>query len=877
MIGFMSLLSGCKTIESNKSSRLKPDSAATFTDKDIASRFNLTLAQVDRLHRMRGLSNLEIATLSPKAFKKALKKIEKPKPAYPKESVKWRHGSLVNENGVIPHNALLKARDHVKNMPPPKTMEIWGSPAGQKNKAVSGTTTDAWEWLGPGNIGGRIRSAVIHPEDTDAVWVGSVAGGIWHSENGGEDWSPVDDFMANLAVCAMIIDPNNPDVMYAGTGEGFYNVDGIRGAGVFQSTDTGVTWHQLDSTTSEDWYYVNRLAISPDSATLLAATRTGIFRSTDQGDSWEQVIGDTKFLDVKFDPTDSQKAVASGYSPDLFFTEDGGQTWIRSSGISHSEEGTFIRIELAYAPSDPEIVYASKDYNDGTFYKSEDGGRTFSEISTDYYYLGGQGWYDNVIWVDPTDPNVVIAGGVDLYRSTDAGETFAKISLWYESPVSAHADHHFIIEHPDYNGYSNRIVFFMNDGGIYKTDNVLTVEGTFGWQALNNNLGVTQFYGAAGHPETGIIIGGTQDNGVLSYSGHSEGWVEIYGGDGGYCAFDPEDSRYCYSEYVYLTIERNSLGGKPNESWWEDLITGEYLDPETDEWAWKSAPYVILDAKNWDAEFIAPFILDPNDSNTMLAGGKDLWRTNDVKTPNTVETGPSWASIKPRIGDGYTDNITAIAVAAGDSDIIWAGHGNGVIYRTAGGTSNAPYWRQMGEEILPARRCQRIVIDPENVETIYVTFGGYSADNIYKSTDAGVTWRDISGAGEDALPAAPVRSLVIHPQDSHVIYVGTEVGIFASDDAGETWSTTNEGPTNCSVEELFWLEGATLVAATHGRGLFKINLDFSSQALGLAPQGNTAVRVPEKNKAASRQKTIQKRGKKGNRPSARETKQPNKK
>lgn len=825
-------LSGCQSPEPARPIASAPEA---LTDRDIADRFDLTLDQVDRLHRMRGLSNAEIAALSPKMFKKALKKIKKPKAGYPGEYLTWRHRSLVNENGVIPHNALLKARHHVDRMPPPGNRRIWGHKPGIARSAT--LSTDDWEWLGPGNIGGRIRSAVIDPDEPERIWIGSVAGGIWVTENGGRTWSPVDDFMANLAVSTLVMDPFDTDILYAGTGEGFYNADGIRGAGIFKSVDRGVTWEQIDATTTEDWYYVNRLAFSPDSTALMAATRAGLFRSIDQGDSWEQVMADANLLDVKFDPTDAAKAIASGYDADLngvvFYSEDGGLTWTASEGLT-SEDDYLARTELAYAPSDPSIVYASKDLDYGTFYKSEDGGRTFSQVSTGYNYLGSQGWYNNTVWVDPFDPNLVILGGIDLYRSTDGGETFTKISVWYESPQSAHADHHCIVHHPDYNGYSNRTVFFLNDGGIYMAENVLTVEGSDGWQELNNNLGITQFYGAAGHPGTGVIIGGTQDNGSLSYSGDPENWTEFFGGDGGFCAIDPDDGNYCYGEYVYLNIHRNTLGGAANDAFYEDLISGQFYNFSAGAYEWKSEPYVIPDARDYDAEFIAPFILDPNDSNTMLAGGKSLWRTSDVKTENTDETGPSWTSIKDRIGDDYEHNITAIAVADRDSDIIWAGHGNGQVYRTGGGTADAPYWRQMGSGVLPERRCQRIVISPDDVETVYVTFGGYSAGNVYKTTDAGETWMDYSGSGDSALPEAPVRALAIHPQDTTLVYAGTEVGIFASDDGGETWSSTNQGPTNCSVDELFWLEDAVLVAATHGRGVFKINLNLQSVDLALS-------------------------------------------
>ncbi|MDM8544460.1 choice-of-anchor D domain-containing protein [Desulfococcaceae bacterium HSG9] len=759
-------------------------------------------------------SEEEIATLAPKKFRKALHKIEKPKPAYPDEYAKWRVESLIDETGTIARNGLVNAINHVNQMEPPPSREIWGQhpmdpddnsptaagiyktpwtwsePGNIDGHLRSGIDQDSWTWLGPGNIGGRIRSCVIHPTNPDIMWVGSIAGGIWKTANGGATWTQVDDFMANLAVCAMVMDPTDSDIMYAGTGEGFYNDDAIRGAGVFKSTDGGVTWNHLASTAGSDWYWVNRLAINSDASVLLAATRSGIYRSVDDGSTWTQVYS-LEVLDVKFDPNDNNKAIAGNSSGWYHYSTDSGQTWTNTLGFIATG-----RVELAYAPSDSAIVYASVEQLFGTLHKSTDGGVSYSMVNTGSNYLGDQGSYDNIIWVDPTDANTVIVGGIDLWRSTDGGVSLTKISAWQDSPLSAHADHHFIIEHPDFDGTANKTVFFCNDGGIYKTDDVYTVIGTTGWQELNNNLGITQFYGAAGNPASGVIIGGTQDNGTLRYAGATETWTEMSGGDGGYCAFDQNDSNYAYGEYVYLQIHRSTNGGASSSF----IYSG------------------ISDAgSSSTAELIAPFVLDPNNQSVMLAGGTSLWKTSDVKAATV-----SWGTIKNSIGS----TITAIAVAQGNSDIIWIGHDNGDVYKTGNGTSAPPTWTQVdtGTPNLPNRRCQRITIDPNDHNLVYVTFGGFSADNVYRTTDGGSTWSDITGSGATGLPDAPVRSLVIYPQNSDWLYVGTEVGIFASEDGGANWSTTNDGPTNCSVDELFWMANNTLVAATHGRGLFKIRV-----------------------------------------------------
>ena len=742
-----------------------------------------------------------------------------PRPDHPSEAVLFRRLSLQDEKGDIPLDGLTRGVAHAKAMtarPQPNAPDGGGIGAA------------AWTWLGPGNIGGRIRSIVISPTNANAMWIGSVSGGIWRTTNGGTTWQVVDDFMANLAVSTLIIDPGNSAIMYAGTGEGFYNADGIRGAGVFKSLDGGTTWAQLASTADSNWQYVNRLAFSPNGATLLAGTRSGTWRSTNGGTSWTRVIV-TETLDVNFDPTDNLKAVASGYYGRVWYTADGGVTWNPASGVS----GSAGRVELAYAPNTPTTVYASADLSSGTLYKSTNGGQSYTLVSSGYGYLGSQGWYDNIVWVDPTNANIVIVGGIDLWRSTNGGSTFTQISQWYNAPYSAHADHHAIVNDPNFNGTSNTTVYFGNDGGFYRASNVYTVVGTSGWQELNNNLGITQFYGAAGNSSSGVIIGGTQDNGTLRYLGGTETWDDMYGGDGGYNAADSTNSNYFYGEYVYLNIHRSSNGGTSS-----DYISGQYWTGLA--WAWKSTPYRIDDAQLSQANFIAPFIIDPNTATRLLAGGRSLWRTNDARTANTTTTGPTWASIKAPTGGN--SNISAIAVAAGNSSLIWVGHNNGDVYSTTNGTVVSPTWTRadLGTPTLPARQVTRITIDPANTQRVYVTFGGFSADNVWRTTNGGATWTDITGSGLTGLPDVPVRSLVINPNNGNWLYVGTEVGIFASEDGGATWGVPHDGPANVSVDELFWLDSNTLIAATHGRGLYKavLNTILSGSATASEVVGN---------------------------------------
>ena len=744
---------------------------------------------------------------------------DSPEEEDPGERAAWERLRLQDEHGRIPPNALINAYEQKKAMS--FHPEAWGEflPGGATTQGIqpeiAGISLAIWRSIGPGNVGGRIRSIIIHPTIPNTIWVGSLGGGVWKTTNGGTSWSTTTDFMANLVVAcmAMAVDPTKPDnyVLYAGTGE---SVAGLQGDGVFKTSDGGSTWTQLASTANNrNFRWVNRLAISPtDRRTLLAATETGIFQSIDGGDSWFPRLPRDYVRDVRFHPSDGTKCVAGDAKGHAYYSIDGGVTWPQATWVNVSPTPAG-RVELAYAKSDPEIVYAQayiQSSGDGKLFRSTDGGKTYALKNGSYARFPERGgrWY-NALWVDPTNANTLVVGAFNLWRSTNGGTNLEQISDRNRHPLtpyhdSVHCDHHVIVNHPDYNGTSNTIVYFGNDGGIYRTDNVLTVTQRSGWVPLNHDLGITQFYGAAGNPTSGTIIGGTQDNGTVRYrpQGGSKGWTMMQGGDGGFCAADQTDPNYFYGEYTKLKIYRSTDRGNTAR----DIYSG------------------IGDAGE-NANFTAPFVLDPNNPNTLLAGGARLWRSTNVKNPE-----PSWTQISPTPAPTGTpsatpsSNISAIAVAKGDSNIIWVGHNNGQIYYTTNGTAANPTWTPAANG-LPRRFCTRITIDPQNSNLVYATFGGFEPGNVWKTTGYGAPWENISSR----LPSAPVFSLVVSPSNSRALYIGTAVGIFASADGGATWSPGNDGPANAFVEELFWM-GTQLVAATHGRGMFIAGSPLSSRA-----------------------------------------------
>ena len=759
----------------------------------------ITQEQAEELHEEHGLAYQDLLTLPTAALRRAIFEQEREAGDHPEEAMRWEESFKVDETGKVDPKSIERARQQALALPLNTRLLPADIPAAVKKGkpiAAQSLTPTSWTWKGPGNIGGRIRTMVIHPTQTNRLWVGSVGGGIWYSSNSGVSWVPVNDFMSNLAVSTLALDPNNPNTMYAGTGEGFYNADGIRGAGIYKSTDGGVTWAQLASTANNNFLYVNRLAISPDGAILLAATSSAIYRSTNRGTSWTLVLnGSTTIGDVEFHPTDATKAVASGYAHQLYYSTNGGTSWTAASGGPSGGTGyNGGRVEVRYAKSNPTITYATFDYGSASqLFKSTDGGVTYAKVfdsttAGTAAWLTTQGWYANALWVSPVDPNFIVVGGLDIYRSTNGGASFTQISQWYSAPNSAHADHHGIFNDPGYNGSANNLVYFTNDGGVYKAANVATVSLTSGWQELNNQLGITQFYGAGVNAANGTIVAGAQDNGTVRYttSAGTENWSTMFGGDGGYCAADQDNSAYYYGEYVNLEIHRSTNSG----------ASSSYI-------------YTGISDAGGATEFISPFILDPNNQATLLAGGTSLWRTTNARA-STV----SWSAVKAADG---TSHITAVAVAPGDSNLIWVGHLNGDVFKTINGTATSPTWTKVDDNAtaLPARRVTHIAVDPTNSNRVYVTFGGYTGSNVWQTTNGGASWTSATGT----LPAAPVYGLAISPLTPQTIYAGTDVGVFASDDGGTTWSTTNLGPTLASVQELF-VSGANLVTVTHGRGVF---------------------------------------------------------
>jgi len=707
------------------------------------------------------------------------------KPGGPMEAHQWRMLAWKNENGNIDPEGMIRARSQIRQL----------QAASVDRRGPTGT----WEERGPWNVAGRSRSLIIHPTNPNLMFHGSVGGGIWKSTDAGATWNQVDDKLANLAICTLAFDPNDSNTIYAGTGEGYFNSDAIAGGGLLRSKDGGNTWSIMASTVGLG--DINRVVVAPGNSNLiLMATKYGgIRRSTDGGVTWATTKPAQMGAMVVFHPSNANNAVCSvldynfttnQWFYEAAFTTNGGATWTTASGLT--QNGFSSRIELAYAPSNPNVVYASHGW-DRKVYKSTNGGQSYTLVTTSG--TTNTSWYYNHIWVDPTNENFLVLTGLNVFKSTNGGASITKIGDGYILTEQPHDDAHSITPHPGFNGSSNKKVYVMTDGGGYVADDIYTASTTSGWARLTRDVRTTQFYGAAGDGATGRIIGGTQDNGTLRLVNGTNNANMTFGGDGGWSAIDYQDNSYMYGEYVYLQIWRSTNTGN----------SGSYIYNG------------ISDAGSGNtANFIAPITMDTNDPKILYGGGSSLWRTLNARATNV-----SWSAVKGSVGS----NISAIATAKSDSNVVWVGHNNGQVYKTVNGLAASPSWTTIdnngGTNPFPNRYVGRIAVAPTNANIVYVGLGGFNGDNLWKTTNGGSTWTDATGAGATGLPSAPIRGIAVDPTDPNIVWVGTEVGLCKSSDGGATWTAPTDGPLNVSIDEVVFMHNnGPLMAVTHGRGIW---------------------------------------------------------
>ncbi|MBD3223762.1 MAG: T9SS type A sorting domain-containing protein [Caldithrix sp.] len=654
-----------------------------------------------------------------------------------------------------------------------------------RSNSIKRLTESPLQWVerGPGNIGGRSRAIVVHPQNADIWWVGAVGGGIWKTDNRGQSWQYQSQDMPVISVTTIDICREKPDILYAGTGEGFYNYDAIIGDGVFKTTDGGENWLQLNATANnQNFRYINRIIVHPQRAdTLLVATNRGLFRSLDGGAKWDTVFSNPyRVQQIIANPLNFNSQYIAVNGDGIYKSTDMGATWQDVS----TEITNHYRIELAISQADTNVLYAAAVNVSGGLkglYRSLDAGQEWQYLGNEPNWFRTQGWYDNTLIVHPYDPLTVYAGGIDLYRieTDDNSMNPQPISHWYGANglQYVHADQHFLVTIPD--GDGNFAVVAANDGGIYYSPD----QGV-NWENRNNNYNVTQYYDADRHPFTNRFIAGSQDNGTnLSPNAavFDSKWQEVVGGDGFDCAWHKTDPDIIYATLYNSNIYKSVDGG---------------------------VSFQLLENGPPDSDiFHTPLLMSPYNSDKILtASGAD-------RIYVTENGGQSWQSVSVSLsGSRYM----RMAFSKADSNIVWvASNEDHINLSVNGGLSFNTIPKPTGS---PNALLTGIATSPHNPLTVFALFGVSGFGKIYRSDDLGSSWQDISAN----LPNVPVHTLIVMPHDSSEIWIGTDIGLFISNDKGQTWAFANNNLPAVSIRRLK-VVGQEVVAATHGRGVWSVH------------------------------------------------------
>lgn len=725
---------------------------------------------------------------------------------YPWEAFEWWYGQRAYPNELLDYKKFEEAYRYGKS----------------ELVALRSPDTSVWRSLGPNNVGGRTRAIAIHPFHPDTIWIGAASGGLWKTTTAGvgaNAWQYVETGFPTVSVCAIAIDPINPDVMYIGTGEfrrynqpGMVGTPGARatyGIGVLKSTDGGNTWAQTGLNWNlEEYKAIQKIVINPrNPQTVYAATSEGVYKTTNGGASWTLSLNVPAAMDVVINPIDTSVLYAScgqlntAPNPGLYKTTNAGATWnLQSGGLPTTNFG---RTALAlYADSLREIVYAgvgnAQSRGVHGVYRTTNGGATWT-LQSSTQYASSQSWYNNSIAVHPQNPNIVYVSGLDFYKSTEGGANLVRKSEWYAyfmgvvapggdegSPTYAHADHHAIVFHPN---NPNRI-FLATDGGVFET-----TDGGETFRGRNGGYQTTQIYNgfATSLADSNLAYAGLQDNGTLKYEG-SPSWRKVYGGDGGWCAINAQNNQTAFGEYVYLDIKKTTNGGQT----WTNAVNG-------------------LENGSSNANFIAPFIISPSNPNVLYAGATKVFKSTNG--------GESWlATNNNQALNG--NRISAMAMSWTNPDTLYVATGtstattsNGlceVFFSSNGGAT----WVNRTQSGMPDRYPTDLYVDPRDSKIAYLTYSGYGNPHVYKTTNAGATWQDIS----NNLPDIPVQCVALDGDFPDDIYIGTDLGVYRSLNGG-AWERWDAGmPVAMILDLQFSKPNRAMRAATFGNGVYERKL-----------------------------------------------------
>ncbi len=640
-------------------------------------------------------------------------------------------------------------------------------------------------------VTGRVTAIVVDPTDPATIYLGAAQGGVWKTTDGGKSWAAKSDHEVSLAIGAVAMDPANRLVLYVGTGEGNFSGDSYYGNGVLKTQDGGDTWATLAQGTFTGTRF-SRIAITPGtSSRLFAATGKGLYRSTDAGLNWTQLGGLPTWggTDVVIDPTTPTTAFAAFYGGGAYRTTNadaGAPVWTKlAGGLPTADLG---RIALGLSSSNPLVLYAlianDSDFKIARFYRSTDGGNTWTPIALPNGDIGAQGFYNLAVNVDPATPDIVYLSATSLWKATRD----AMADTWTITDIGGpfHPDNHCLAFDPN----NHLTIYAGSDGGIYRS-----TDGGATWSdTINAGPCITQFEFVDDHPSSdAVVFGGTQDNGTEQFR-NSPVFAHADDGDGGFCAVDHSQPRNVVSTYYSATPKRSTQGG----------LFGSWVD--------------VSGGIQGSALFYPPLALDQQNSSNIAIG------TDRVSLDSAQGTGgwPTQVALP-----GIAGMVSAIHYVS--STLIYAGTTQGEVYRLI--FQNAAWSvTAIHAAPLPNHWVWDVVARPDDANTVIVVMSGFGIAHVWRGvvppTGGATVWTDVSGTGVARLPDIPGNALAIDSSVPNTYYIATDVAVFRTTDAGTTWSPFSEGLPNCAVFDLR-LHGPSrlLRAATHGRGLWERRLD----------------------------------------------------
>ncbi|WP_306640123.1 VPS10 domain-containing protein [Sanyastnella coralliicola] len=667
-----------------------------------------------------------------------------------------------------------------------------------------------WQVEGPTNIGGRINTLAIDPNDELTMYAGSCTGGVFKTSNGGDSWDPIGDDFQFLPIGHIVINPNNSDDILVGTGDPQLSGLPHIGNGVYRSFDGGDTWTNIGL---EDMGVISKVGFHPeDDQTLFACAMgvpfapgpdRGFYRTTDGGMTWTQQLflaENAGITDFKMNPENpdviyaagwnrirnNQESIITGEQSRIHRSTDGGDTWVQL--VNGLPMGDQCRIGLEMSQNDPNTLWAlvvGTDYGVQGIYKTTDGGDSWVNLYQGGLEgaLGGFGWYFGKIRVNPFDENEITILGVDMWTTYNNCQTWEMSTPpWWEYDV--HADKHDLIYlNPD-------TMWLATDGGIYRTGTHFIF-----WDDADD-IPNTQFYRIALNPHNpGVYTGGAQDNGTTSGNLSTiDEWTRDYGGDGFQTIYDPVIDGIKYMETQNGNIVVSEFGN----------IFGLTFGLDED------------DRRNWDM----PYIMSHFDNERLYTGTEKAYWMNgapyDVWEPISQDLtdgnifGSNFHTIST-IGEAQTDE-SRIMVGTSDANV-WLG--------TAGG--NSFVWQPVTGD-LPERYVTNVKSSPETEERWWISHSGYKDNDqtahLHRTDDNGANWIDVTGD----LPEQPVNHIEV--LNDSILFIATDYGVYHTVNSGDNWVRIGN---NMPAIPVFDLEidttAHTLVAGTFARGIWTFPID----------------------------------------------------